>query len=93
MTATTQAALHLAPAGFGSLAETLRTNEQAEALAFLAVRPLHTVIMAGLLRQHGPAVLTPAGEFYACRDSRGRLDGLALIGRATMFEARTSRGS
>src|SRR5690242_11504236 len=61
-----------------------------EALAFLAERPLHTVIMAGLLRQHGPSVPTPAGDFYACRDVQGRLEGLALVGRATMFEARSA---
>lgn len=61
-----------------------------EALAFLGERPLHTVIMAGLLRQHGPAVPAPAGDFYACRDRLGRLEGLALLGRATMFEARNA---
>jgi GNAT superfamily N-acetyltransferase len=60
-----------------------------EALAFLGERPLHTVIMAGLLRQHGTVVSSPAGSFYACRDLSGQLEGVALVGRATMFEART----
>lgn len=61
-----------------------------EALAFLRERPLHTVIMAGLLRQHGPVVPAPAGGFYACRGPHGDLEGVALVGRATMFEARTT---
>ena len=43
-----------------------------EALAFLGERPLHTVIMAGLLRQHGTVVSSPAGSFYACRDLSGQ---------------------
>lgn len=64
-------------------------SELDEALSFLSARPLHTVIMAGLLRDHGPRVSVPRGEFYACRDSKGSLQGVALIGRATMFEARS----
>jgi len=31
------------------------------------------------------------GTFYGCRDERGRLEGVALIGHATLFEARTPR--
>ncbi|MDQ3908370.1 MAG: GNAT family N-acetyltransferase [Acidobacteriota bacterium] len=69
----------------------LPDEQRDEALAFLSERPVHTVIMAGLLREYGPRVPAPPGTFYGCRDSRGRLEGLALIGRATMFEARTSR--
>ena len=70
--------------------EPLEDAQREEALSFLGERPLHTVIMAGLLRQHGPSVPAPAGDFYACRDAGGRLEGLALVGRATMFEARTA---
>lgn len=72
-----------------SRVEPLLEDESAEALAFLGERPLHTVIMAGLLRQHGPVVRAPAGSFYVCRGPRARLEGVALVGRATMFEART----
>jgi GNAT superfamily N-acetyltransferase len=71
--------------------EPLDAARRDEALAFLGERPLHTVVMAGLLRGHGPVVPAPAGNFYACRDRRGRLEGVALVGRATMFEARTPR--
>jgi ribosomal protein S18 acetylase RimI-like enzyme len=30
------------------------------------------------------------GEFYACRDARGQLEGVALIGHLTMLEARSN---
>jgi hypothetical protein len=64
-------------------------SQTEEALAFLNQRPLHTVIMAGLLREHGPICSTPSGTFYHSRRD-GELNGVALIGRATMFEARDS---
>ena len=67
----------------------LAEADRDEALAFLGERPLHTVIMAGLMREHGAVVPSPQGSFYGCRDRRGRLEGVALIGRATMFETRT----
>jgi GNAT superfamily N-acetyltransferase len=71
-------------------AEPLDDADRDEALAFLGGRPLHTVIMAGLMRQHGARVSWPDGRFYGYRDARGRLEGVALVGRATMFEARTA---
>jgi hypothetical protein len=67
----------------------LADEHRDEALSFLGERPLHTVVMAGLLREHGQSVPAPQGTFYGCRNRRGRLEGVALIGRATMFEART----
>ena len=71
-------------------AEPLNDAHTDEALAFLGGRPLHTVIMAGLMRQHGAVVPWPQGRFYGCRSALGRLEGVALIGRATMFEARSA---
>lgn len=62
---------------------------EAEALSFLAARPLHTVYMAGLIRDHGLVSAHNRGTFYACRDKRGRVAGLALIGHVTQIEART----
>jgi|ERR1051325_276335 ribosomal protein S18 acetylase RimI-like enzyme len=64
-----------------------REHEQ-EALAFLAERPLHTTIMAGFIRDHGLASPLNRGNFYGCRDHLGRLKGIALIGHATLVEAR-----
>jgi len=63
--------------------------ELEEAFRFLNQRPLHTLIMAGLLREHGPTCSGPRGTFYCCRGNDGELSGIALIGHATMFEVRT----
>ena len=70
-------------------AEALTDTHRDEALAFLGERPLHTVVMAGLMRQYGAVVPWPQGSFHGCRDRLGRLEGVAFVGRATMFEART----
>ncbi|HEV7889464.1 MAG TPA: GNAT family N-acetyltransferase [Pyrinomonadaceae bacterium] len=60
-----------------------------EVLDFLAERPLHTVIMASFVRDNGMVSPLNRGTFYACRDEEGRLEGVALIGHATLVEART----
>lgn len=66
--------------------EPLTDEHQQEALAFLAARPPHTAIMSGWIRDNGVVSPLNRGAFYACRDSRGRLEGVALIGRFVMFE-------
>lgn len=71
-------------------ASRIRRDEVDETLSFLSERPLHAVMMVDLLRDHGGRVPVPTGEFYDCRDSTGALQGVALIGRATMFEVRSS---
>ena len=68
------------------------TNEHtAEVLAFLAARPIHTVIMTGFVRDNSLVSPLNRGTFYACRDREGRLEGVALIGHATLMETRTDR--
>lgn len=67
----------------------LRENEKSEALSFLARRPLHTVYMASLIRDNGIDNDLNRGHFYSCRGSHGHLEGLALLGHATLIEART----
>lgn len=64
-------------------------EEEIEVLEFLAARPIHTVFMAGFIRDNG--IISPfnRGTFYGCRDQHGRLEGVALIGHATLVEART----
>ena len=64
-------------------------GHQQEVLDFLAERPLHTVIMASFVRDNGLVSPLNRGTFYACRDEEGQLEGVALIGHATMVEART----
>ena len=66
-----------------------RPGEEAEALKFLAERPIHTVFMATLIRDNGLVNPYNRGSFYGCRNRAGKLEGVALIGHATMIEART----
>jgi predicted GNAT family acetyltransferase len=67
----------------------LANEHEAEVLAFLAVRPIHTVIIAGFVRDNGLMGPLNRGTFYACRDGEGRLQGVAVIGHHTMMEVRT----
>ncbi|HEX8847207.1 MAG TPA: GNAT family N-acetyltransferase [Pyrinomonadaceae bacterium] len=67
----------------------LTDGNEAEALAFLAGRPLHTVCLSGLILDNGLVSSLNRGDFYACRDAAGRMEGIALIGHATLFEAQT----
>ena len=60
-----------------------------EVVAFLSERPIHTVIMMGLIRDNGLVSEHNRGTFYGCRNSEGRLEGVALIGHATLIETRT----
>ncbi len=68
----------------------LAAGQEAEVLEFLSERPLHTVMMAGLVRDHGLVSTHNRGTFYGCRDSESRLIGVALIGHATLIEARVA---
>ncbi|HSK73569.1 MAG TPA: GNAT family N-acetyltransferase [Pyrinomonadaceae bacterium] len=67
----------------------LSETETNEALAFLSERPIHTVCMIGLIRDNGLVSEYNRGTFYGCRNSEGRLEGVALIGHATLVETRT----
>jgi len=66
----------------------LGDEQEREVLAFLAERPVHTVIMAGFIRDNGLVSPLNRGTFYGYRDHTGRLRGVALIGHATLIEAR-----
>jgi hypothetical protein len=44
---------------------------EAEALSYLAARPLHTVYMAGLIHDNGLVSAQNRGTFYACREANG----------------------
>ena len=68
------------------------TNEsEAEVLDFLAERPVHTVIMTGFVRDNGLVSPANRGSFYCVRNDKGELEGVALIGHATLTETRTER--
>jgi ribosomal protein S18 acetylase RimI-like enzyme len=67
----------------------LDNGHKAEVLSFLSARPLHTFIKTSWIYDHGLISHFNRGTFYGCRDSMGRLEGVALIGHITLFEART----
>ena len=60
-----------------------------EVLAFLAAHSVDTIFMSGLVRDNGIVSDLNRGTFYGCRDSAGQLEGVALVGHATLVEART----
>src|SRR5437879_2264934 len=64
----------------------LRRGDENEVLEFLSARPLHTVFMAGLINDNGLISPQNRGSFYASRGRFGRLEGVALVGHATLIE-------
>lgn len=68
-------------------ASRLGRENEAEVLGFLAMRPIHTAIMSGLIRDNGMVSLLNRGTFYAYRNRKGRLEGVALIGHVSLIEA------
>lgn len=64
----------------------LTQEDQREVQQFLAVRPLHTVFLASLISDNGMVSPFNRGSFYGCRNSEGRLEGVALLGHATIIE-------
>jgi hypothetical protein len=67
----------------------LHEEEKDEALEFLGQRPLHTVYMASLIRDNGVVSPLNRGNLYSYRGPHGRFEGIALLGHATLIEART----
>ena len=67
----------------------LTAGDRDEVLSFLAARAVHTVYMAGLIRDNGLISPLNRGTFYGCRDADGVLEGVALIGHATLIETRS----
>ncbi|HEY0099211.1 MAG TPA: GNAT family N-acetyltransferase [Pyrinomonadaceae bacterium] len=69
---------------------TLADAHYGEVLTFLdAVRSVDTIFMSGLIRDNGVVSDFNRGAFYGCRDAQGQLEGVALIGHATLVEARS----
>ncbi len=69
----------------------LTEEDRNEVLAFLAERPVQTVCLVGFIRDNGLVSSHNRGCFYGCRNSEGRLEGVALVGHATLVEARSTR--
>lgn len=67
----------------------LTDGEVAEVTAFLNIRPVHTVVMASFIRDNGIVSELNRGTFYGYRNSRGDIEGVALLGHSTLIEARS----
>ncbi|HEX7773963.1 MAG TPA: hypothetical protein VF435_16190, partial [Pyrinomonadaceae bacterium] len=71
--------------------ERLTNNDGAEVLSFLAQRPIHTITMVGMIHDNGIVSPFNRGTFYGCRDLNGQLEGVALVGHATLMETVSDR--
>ena len=71
--------------------EKLNGFDEAEVLEFLGKRPIHTVALVGFIRDNGLLSPLNRGTFYSCRNRSGQLEGVALIGHATLMETTTDR--
>lgn len=66
-------------------------DDEREVLEFLAQRPIHTVAMMGMIHDNGIVSPLNRGTFYGCRDMNGKLEGVALVGHATLMETVSDR--
>ncbi len=69
----------------------LRNSDERQALDFLAVRPVHTVVMTSFIEDNGIESPSNRGKFYAYRNEAGGLEGIALIGHTTLIETRSEK--
>lgn len=67
----------------------LLPGDEAEVLDFLSGRPVHTVFIKGFIKENGLVNDLNRGKFYGCRNSEGRLLGVALLGHITLIETHT----
>lgn len=81
----------LAPKVDSISVDRLMNGDEAEVLEFLAQRPIHTVAMMSLINDNGLVSPLNRGTFYGCRDLNGLLEGVALVGHATLMETVSDR--
>ena len=67
----------------------LKAAETEEVVAFLSMRPVHTVVMASFIADNGIESTMNRGKFFGYRGPNGSLEGVALIGHTTLVEARS----
>ncbi|MFN0141391.1 MAG: hypothetical protein ACKVQW_15050 [Pyrinomonadaceae bacterium] len=58
----------------------LTESDLAETLAFLSIRPVHTVVMTSFINDNGIESELNRGVYYGYRNAKGELEGVALIG-------------
>ncbi len=76
---------YLLPQEIGAVAK-LRNSDFAEVIGFLERRPVHTAYLAGMVRDNSLENELNRGTFYSYRNPLGTLEGVALIGHATLLE-------
>lgn len=64
--------------------------DRAEVLEFISIRPVHTVVMSGLIQDNGIESPDNRGKFYGYRNKKGELEGVSLIGHTTLIESRSA---
>lgn len=74
------------PAANSATVVALTNEHKHEVLDFLALRPVHTVCMAGFILDNGVISSANRGFFCGWRNESGNLEGVALIGHATLVE-------
>jgi GNAT superfamily N-acetyltransferase len=67
----------------------LQDNDLEQVIAFLAARPVHTVVMTSLINDNGIESDLNRGKFFGYRNANGKLEGVALIGHTTLIETRS----
>lgn len=76
---------HTPQPGSLSSPQLLVPGEEDQAMNFLAARPVQNVVMSSLIGDNGFERKLNRGDFYACRDARGEIAGIALIGHHILF--------
>jgi uncharacterized protein len=69
----------------------LAIEDTTEAIAFLSLRPVHTVVMLSFINDNGIVSELNRGKFYGYRNATGKLEGVALIGHTTLVETHTDQ--
>ncbi len=69
----------------------LTESDRHEALAFLSVRPVQTVVMSSFIADNGVESELNRGRFFAYRNAADQIEGIALIGHSTLVEARSEQ--
>jgi len=77
------------PSEDGTTTVRLMDEDETEVLAFLAVRPLHTAALTGFIRDNSLCSPHNRGSFHGFRNAQRELEGVALIGHATLVKTRT----
>ena len=67
----------------------LTEADRVEVMAFLSIRPVHTVVMTSFIIDNGMESDLNRGRFFGYRGNGGKLEGVALIGHTTLVEARS----